>query len=73
MLNDDDTIKACIRMFVDLQLLERFHINYEVCYVMCYVKCVMLFWVCYMWCVNIYEGCYFGVCNVSCVMQGVLC
>ena len=30
VLDDDDTIKACIRMFLDLELLERFHINYEV-------------------------------------------
>lgn len=29
-LDDDDTIRACIRMFLDLDLLERFHINYEV-------------------------------------------
>ena len=38
VLDDDDTIKACIRMFVDLQLLERFHISYEVCYEWCVVS-----------------------------------
>ena len=30
-LDDDDTLKASIRMFIDLNLLERFRINYEVC------------------------------------------
>ncbi|KAK3091837.1 hypothetical protein FSP39_023062 [Pinctada imbricata] len=28
-LDDDDTLKASIRMFIDLNLLERFRINYE--------------------------------------------
>ncbi|XP_058060795.1 dual 3',5'-cyclic-AMP and -GMP phosphodiesterase 11-like [Anopheles bellator] len=30
MLDDDHTLKACIRMFLDLDLVERFHIEYEV-------------------------------------------
>uniref|UniRef100_A0A182TAU6 Phosphodiesterase n=1 Tax=Anopheles maculatus TaxID=74869 RepID=A0A182TAU6_9DIPT len=29
-LDDDHTLKACIRMFLDLDLVERFHIEYEV-------------------------------------------
>ncbi|XP_055601122.1 dual 3',5'-cyclic-AMP and -GMP phosphodiesterase 11 isoform X2 [Uranotaenia lowii] len=29
-MQDDDTLKACIRMFLDLDLVERFHIDYEV-------------------------------------------
>ncbi len=29
-LEDDDTLKACLRMFLDLDLVERFHIDYEV-------------------------------------------
>ncbi|ESP03832.1 hypothetical protein LOTGIDRAFT_156431 [Lottia gigantea] len=29
-LDDDDTLKATIRMFLDLDLLETFHINYEI-------------------------------------------
>ena len=29
-LDDDDTLKACLRMFLDLDLVERFHIDYEV-------------------------------------------
>ncbi|XP_063703128.1 dual 3',5'-cyclic-AMP and -GMP phosphodiesterase 11 isoform X2 [Culicoides brevitarsis] len=29
-LEDDDTLRACIRMFLDLDLVERFHIDYEV-------------------------------------------
>lgn len=29
-LNDDDMLKACLRMFIDLDLIERFHIDYEV-------------------------------------------
>lgn len=29
-LDDDDTLKASIRMFIDLNLLERFRISYEV-------------------------------------------
>uniref|UniRef100_T1JHX2 3',5'-cyclic-GMP phosphodiesterase n=1 Tax=Strigamia maritima TaxID=126957 RepID=T1JHX2_STRMM len=29
-LEDEDTLKACIRMFLDLDLVERFHIDYEV-------------------------------------------
>ncbi|KFM65113.1 Dual 3',5'-cyclic-AMP and -GMP phosphodiesterase 11, partial [Stegodyphus mimosarum] len=29
-LNDEDMLKACLRMFMDLDLIERFHINYEV-------------------------------------------
>lgn len=28
-LDDDDTLKACLRMFLDLDLVERFHIDYE--------------------------------------------
>jgi dual 3',5'-cyclic-AMP and -GMP phosphodiesterase 11 len=28
-LTDDDTLKACLRMFLDLDLVERFHIDYE--------------------------------------------
>ncbi|XP_070499705.1 dual 3',5'-cyclic-AMP and -GMP phosphodiesterase 11-like isoform X3 [Chironomus tepperi] len=28
-LADDDTLKACLRMFLDLDLVERFHIDYE--------------------------------------------
>ncbi|KAG8239973.1 hypothetical protein J437_LFUL018571 [Ladona fulva] len=27
---DDDTLKACLRMFLDLDFIERFHIDYEV-------------------------------------------
>ncbi|XP_032569772.1 dual 3',5'-cyclic-AMP and -GMP phosphodiesterase 11 isoform X4 [Drosophila sechellia] len=27
---DDDTLKACLRMFLDLDFVERFHIDYEV-------------------------------------------
>ncbi|XP_055547758.1 dual 3',5'-cyclic-AMP and -GMP phosphodiesterase 11-like isoform X3 [Wyeomyia smithii] len=29
-MEDDDTLKACLRMFLDLDLVERFHIDYEV-------------------------------------------
>ncbi|XP_055386324.1 dual 3',5'-cyclic-AMP and -GMP phosphodiesterase 11-like isoform X2 [Condylostylus longicornis] len=29
-LSDDDTLKACLRMFLDLDFIERFHIEYEV-------------------------------------------
>nr|CAD7447945.1 unnamed protein product [Timema bartmani] len=29
-MEDDDTLKACIRMFLDLDFIERFHIDYEV-------------------------------------------
>lgn len=29
-MNDDETITACIRMFLDLDLIERFHMDYEV-------------------------------------------
>lgn len=29
-LNEDEMIKACIRMFIDLDLIERFHIDYKV-------------------------------------------
>ncbi|XP_055635245.1 dual 3',5'-cyclic-AMP and -GMP phosphodiesterase 11-like isoform X2 [Toxorhynchites rutilus septentrionalis] len=29
-MDDDDTLKACLRMFLDLDLVERFHIDYEV-------------------------------------------
>lgn len=29
-MEDDDTLRACIRMFLDLDLVERFHIEYEV-------------------------------------------
>ncbi|XP_022186791.2 dual 3',5'-cyclic-AMP and -GMP phosphodiesterase 11 isoform X3 [Nilaparvata lugens] len=29
-LSDDDTLKACLRMFLDLDFVERFHIDYEV-------------------------------------------
>ncbi|XP_023708360.1 dual 3',5'-cyclic-AMP and -GMP phosphodiesterase 11 isoform X1 [Cryptotermes secundus] len=29
-MDDDDTLKACIRMFLDLDFIERFHIDYEV-------------------------------------------
>lgn len=28
-LDDDGTLKACLRMFLDLDLVERFHIDYE--------------------------------------------
>ena len=28
--DDDDTLKASVRMFVDLDLLDKFRINYEV-------------------------------------------
>ncbi|XP_046405591.1 dual 3',5'-cyclic-AMP and -GMP phosphodiesterase 11 isoform X2 [Ischnura elegans] len=28
--SDDDTLKACLRMFLDLDFIERFHIDYEV-------------------------------------------
>lgn len=28
-LDDDDTLKACLRMFLDLDLVNRFHIDYE--------------------------------------------
>lgn len=28
-LDDDDTLRACIRMFLDLDLIERFNIDYE--------------------------------------------
>lgn len=30
LLEDCDTVKACIRMFIDLDLIDRFHIQYEV-------------------------------------------
>ncbi|XP_017783345.1 PREDICTED: dual 3',5'-cyclic-AMP and -GMP phosphodiesterase 11 isoform X3 [Nicrophorus vespilloides] len=30
IMNDDETITACIRMFLDLDLVERFHMDYEV-------------------------------------------
>ncbi|XP_038114377.1 dual 3',5'-cyclic-AMP and -GMP phosphodiesterase 11 isoform X2 [Culex quinquefasciatus] len=29
-MEDSDTLKACLRMFLDLDLIERFHIDYEV-------------------------------------------
>ena len=29
-LDDDDTLKASVRIFMDLDLLERFRINYDV-------------------------------------------
>lgn len=29
-MEDNDTLKACLRMFLDLDLIERFHIDYEV-------------------------------------------
>lgn len=29
-LDDDDILKVSIRMFIDMNLLERFRINYEV-------------------------------------------
>lgn len=29
-MSDDDTLTACIRMFLDLDLVERFHMDYEV-------------------------------------------
>ncbi|KAI9564201.1 hypothetical protein GHT06_007939 [Daphnia sinensis] len=29
-LEDEETLKACLRMFIDLDLIGRFHINYEV-------------------------------------------
>ncbi|XP_037051573.1 dual 3',5'-cyclic-AMP and -GMP phosphodiesterase 11 isoform X1 [Bradysia coprophila] len=29
-MEDDDTLKACLRMFMDLDFVERFHIDYEV-------------------------------------------
>ncbi|XP_066992443.1 dual 3',5'-cyclic-AMP and -GMP phosphodiesterase 11 isoform X2 [Anabrus simplex] len=29
-MEDDDTLKACIRMFLDLDFVERFHIDYDV-------------------------------------------
>ncbi|KAL3272584.1 hypothetical protein HHI36_014054, partial [Cryptolaemus montrouzieri] len=29
-MSDDDTLSACIRMFLDLDLVERFHMDYEV-------------------------------------------
>ncbi|KAB0793779.1 hypothetical protein PPYR_13399 [Photinus pyralis] len=29
-LSDDDTITSCVRMFLDLDLVERFHMDYEV-------------------------------------------
>lgn len=29
-MDDDDTLKACLRMFLDLDFIERFHIDYEV-------------------------------------------
>ncbi|XP_065332643.1 dual 3',5'-cyclic-AMP and -GMP phosphodiesterase 11 isoform X1 [Cloeon dipterum] len=29
-MSDDETLKACLRMFMDLDLIERFHIDYEV-------------------------------------------
>ncbi|XP_067133442.1 dual 3',5'-cyclic-AMP and -GMP phosphodiesterase 11-like, partial [Centruroides vittatus] len=29
-LDEDDMLKACLKMFVDLDLIERFHIDYEV-------------------------------------------
>ncbi|XP_062546494.1 dual 3',5'-cyclic-AMP and -GMP phosphodiesterase 11-like isoform X2 [Armigeres subalbatus] len=38
-MEDDDTLKACLRMFLDLDLVERFHIDYEVlCRWLCSVK-----------------------------------
>ncbi|GFT58005.1 dual 3',5'-cyclic-AMP and -GMP phosphodiesterase 11 [Nephila pilipes] len=30
ILEDEDMLKACLRMFMDLDLIERFHINYDV-------------------------------------------
>ena len=30
VLDDDDTVRACVRMFLELDFLEKFHINYEV-------------------------------------------
>ena len=30
LLDDDDTLRASIRMFMDLNFLEKFNINYEV-------------------------------------------
>ncbi|KAG8308407.1 cGMP-specific 3',5'-cyclic phosphodiesterase [Homalodisca vitripennis] len=29
-MDDEDTLKACLRMFLDLDIVERFHIDYEV-------------------------------------------
>lgn len=29
-MQDDDTLTACLRMFLDLDFIERFHIDYEV-------------------------------------------
>ncbi|XP_066137581.1 dual 3',5'-cyclic-AMP and -GMP phosphodiesterase 11 isoform X2 [Euwallacea fornicatus] len=38
-MKDDETLTACIRMFLDLDLVERFHIDYEVlCRWLCSVK-----------------------------------
>ncbi|XP_050298984.1 dual 3',5'-cyclic-AMP and -GMP phosphodiesterase 11 isoform X4 [Anthonomus grandis grandis] len=38
-MTDDDTLTACIRMFLDLDLVERFHMDYEVlCRWLCSVK-----------------------------------
>ena len=28
-MDDDDTLRACLRMFLDLDLVNRFHIDYE--------------------------------------------
>ena len=30
VLDDDDTVRACVRMFLELDFPEKFHINYEV-------------------------------------------
>lgn len=30
ILDDDDTVRACVRMFLELDFLEKFHINYDV-------------------------------------------
>ena len=34
-LCDDDTLRACARMFMELDLIEKYHINYEVGSVYC--------------------------------------
>lgn len=30
LMEDDDTLTACLRMFLDLDFVERFHIDYDV-------------------------------------------
>lgn len=40
-LDDEDMLKACLRMFLDLDLIERFHIKYEV-YIYVFIKSISI-------------------------------